>query len=767
MLASTHRKPRRYLPLKAALLYLAVGSLWIYFSDRLLLAWAGEELALGYQTWKGWLYVLITALLAYGLVCRLRALERARRQNAAEAGAMFENAALGMALLTPEGVWRRVNPALAQMLGFAPEEMLGRRHEAFAAPADAERCRAACSRLAAAEAPRLALEYQLLHRDGAAIPVRISLSLIQEPEAEAAAIVALFEDLRPQRELDAASRIASVAFQTHESLVVTDAEANILRVNRAFETLTGYTQAEVYGKNPRMLASGAHDAAFYAAMWASLREHGRWEGEVLNRARDGRVLPVWETITAVRDGDGKVTHYVAAQLDLRESKNAQQAIERLSRYDALTGLPNRQSFLAALEREGDIVAGTRYSALLFIDLDNFKQVNEAMGHEHGDRLLCEVARRLGGELDEDDELARHAADEFLLLYACRLEDRGSAAEAAARRAERLLAGLRHPFALDEREVLLSASIGVLLIDGSEARGEAMLRSADTAMHQAKRDGRDTVRFFDPSMQAHAENAYRVASELRQALAQDALELHYQPKVDLEGHTAGAEALLRWQRRDGTPVSPAVFVPIAEEAGLIGELGRWVLRRACRDLARLRRLGIDLPLAVNVSAAQVRQPDFVASVLDILSQAGAKPSDLVLEITESLVIEDVEAAIARLQELRGHGIRISMDDFGTGYSSLSHLKSLPLDEIKIDRAFVRDAERSPSDRALIAAIADIGRTLGLAVVAEGVESASEAALLRQAGCTGMQGYHFGRPAPLQALIERVRAADPRPLQSSLG
>jgi len=756
LLAGRHR----FLGLRAALLYLVVGLLWIYFSDRVLIAWVGSERALGYQTYKGWVYVLITALLAFAMVLRLQLIERARRQTEAELAALFESAALGMGQLDPQGVWQRVNPALTQLLGLDPEHMVGRRYERFAAAHDVERFHAAFRRLASGEAARQSLEPELLHRNGSTIPVRASLSLVEGPEAGAQSIVALFEDLRPQRELDAASRLADVAFQTHESLVVTDAQANILRVNPAFEALTGYRQAEVQGRNPRLLGSGTHGPDFYAGMWQSLQQQGRWEGEVLNRAKDGRLLPVWERITAVRDAQGTVTHYVAAQLDLREAKSAQQAIDRLSRYDALTGLPNRQFFLGSLEHEVDVVGEERFSALLFIDIDNFSQVNEALGHEFGDRLLCAVARRLSSNLDDDDELARHAADEFLLLYACRLDDRADAAEAAARRAERLLASLREPFKLDEREVTLSASIGILLIDGRERRGEAMLRSADTAMHQAKRDGRDTMRFFDESIQAQAEAAFKLAGELRQALATNALELHYQPKVDMTHRITGAEALLRWRRLDGSPIPPAEFIPVAEATGLIDELGYWVLRRACLDAVDLRGRGCPLPLSVNVSAAQVRHDDFVARVVSTLGETGARPADLVLEITESLVIDDVESAITRLGELRGLGLRISMDDFGTGYSSLSSLKRLPLDEVKIDQAFVRGVESSASDRALIGAIAEIGRTLGLAVVAEGVESEAEAELLRKAGCTGMQGYLFGRPAPIQELIGRLTERESR-------
>ncbi|HRQ64318.1 MAG TPA: GGDEF domain-containing phosphodiesterase, partial [Xanthomonadaceae bacterium] len=326
---------------------------------------------------------------------------------------------------------------------------------------------------------------------------------------------------------------------------------------------------------------------------------------------------------------------------------------------------------------------------------------------------------------------------------------------AARRAERILNALRQPLRLGDREIRLSASIGALLIGGEGRSVADSLRAVDTAMHHAKREGRDTLRFFDPSMQAHAETAFWMAGDLRRALASDVLQLHYQPKVDRQGVVVGAEALLRWHPEGGAPISPALFVPAAEQSGLMPALGQWVLRRACRDHMQLRAEGRVLPLAINVSAAQLRQPDFVDASLAVLREAGVHPGDITLEITESVVIDDIDAAVACLQALREKGLRLSMDDFGTGYSSLAYLKRLPLDEIKIDRAFVHDAESSRGDRALIEAIASVGEALGLDVIAEGVETEAQATLLRTAGCTGMQGYLFGRPMPLAELSHRIR------------
>jgi diguanylate cyclase (GGDEF)-like protein/PAS domain S-box-containing protein len=552
-----------------------------------------------------------------------------------------------------------------------------------------------------------------------------------------------------QAEVDAFSRIAAVAFETHEGMFITDAERRILRVNDAFTAMTGYSQGEVLGRHPDMLVPRSA-AAPSEAVTAALDAEGHWEGEVVKHTRDGRTLPVWERIIAVRGRDGAVSHHVTTLFDLRERKDAQRAIDRLSHFDALTALPNRQTLLRMLEIESARLRDGACSALLFIDIDNFKQVNEAAGYSSGDALLVAIAHRLSLLLDGEDVLARHAADEFLLLYACRLPDAEATAAASARRAEHVLHALQQPFDVDGQEFLLSGCIGICLIDGQEASVETLLRAADTARHQAKRDGSTAVRFFEPSMQSHAESAFRIVAELRHSLESGDFELHYQRKVDLAGHSIGAEALLRWSRADGESVSPAVFVPIAEQAGLIAALGGWVLRKACHDLAALAASGTVLPLSVNVSAAQVRQPDFVDSILDALQASGASAEHLTLEITESLAMEDIGVAIERLGALRAHGVRISMDDFGTGYSSLAYLKRLPLDEIKIDRSFVRDAEQEPGDRALVEAIASVGQALGLAVIAEGVETEAQAEFLRQAGCSGMQGFLFGRPMPLADL-----------------
>ncbi|HRQ64319.1 MAG TPA: PAS domain S-box protein, partial [Xanthomonadaceae bacterium] len=413
-----------------------MGGAWIFISDRVLIVLVGAEAALDYQTWKGWLFVAVTAAMAFAIVRRLQASERARRRSETEARAVFEQAAQGMALLAPDGRWLSVNQRLCDMLGCRPEHLLGRPIGEFVDAGSEAALRRTLAELEGTSRLGATLETRLRAQADEHAPVRLNLSRLQDGVGGGAAFVAVIEDVSAELELQAASRLAAVAFETHEAMIITDAQARILRVNRAFEELTGYSQAEVFGCNPSMLGSGRHPQAFFAAIWEALTTRGRWEGEVLNRARDGSLRPVWERITAVRDDRGAISHYVAVQLDLREAKSAQQAINRLSLFDALTGLPNRDAFLVALEEEIRSLGASAHSAMLLIDLDDFKQINEALGHECGDAVLRAVAELLGADLEGYDVLSRHAADEFLLLYACRIEDPAQAAAAAARRSPR-------------------------------------------------------------------------------------------------------------------------------------------------------------------------------------------------------------------------------------------------------------------------------------------------------------------------------------------
>ncbi len=548
-------------------------------------------------------------------------------------------------------------------------------------------------------------------------------------------------------------RVAATAFQSQEGIVVTDANTVILRVNRAFSDITGYQPEEVIGQTPRILQSGRHGPDFFTAMWHSITATGTWQGEIWNRRKSGEIYPQWQIITAVRDDAGRVTHYVGTQTDITEEKLAQAKIESLAFFDPLTKLPNRRMLLDRMQQA--LALGQRtglHAALLFIDLDNFKTLNDTRGHNVGDLLLQQVAQRLGTCVRAGDTVSRLGGDEFVVM----LENLSDSADTAATQAEavgeKILALLNHPYDLDGQAHHSTPSIGITLMGRDSSGVDELLKQSDLAMYQAKKSGRNAVRFFDPEMQRGVAIRVALESDLRQALAQAQFVLHYQRQVDSQGNTTGAEALVRWQHPTRGHVSPAEFIPLAEETGLIIGLGNWVLRQACEQLAAWSQhpASAHWTLAVNISARQLHQAEFVGDVLTELRRAQAPAQNLKLELTESLLLHDIEETIVKMNFLKERGVGFSLDDFGTGFSSLSYLKRLPLDQLKIDRSFVRDVLTDPNDAAIIRTIVALAQAMGMTVIAEGVETQAQCDALAQHGCHAYQGYLFGRPGPASLL-----------------
>jgi diguanylate cyclase (GGDEF)-like protein/PAS domain S-box-containing protein len=557
-----------------------------------------------------------------------------------------------------------------------------------------------------------------------------------------------------QAELD----IAALAFETHLGMFITDASGAIRKVNSTFEEITGYRADEVLGENPRILNSGRHDADYYRAMWGKIHAHGSWQGEVWNRRKNGEIYPQWVTISAVRDGAGKPSHYVATLSDISEHRAAQQQAHRLAFYDPLTGLPNRRMLLEQLGQamqEGG--AQGQQGALFFIDLDGFKHINDTLGHQTGDELLRLMSRRLVEASGEAQLVSRLGGDEFVVLA----EDMGESIKMASthveRLATRLLAMLAEPCWLGARRHLLSGSVGVTLLNDGADDAEACLQQAEMAMYQAKQAGRNTWRFYDPTMQAVAVRRAMLESELRQAVPRNQLRLYYQVQVDRQGRVTGVEALLRWQHPEYGMVPPCDFISIAEESYLIVPIGEWVMETACRQLAAWAEEPYmqGLSMAVNISPLQFQQPEFVSRLETILEAAGAPPERLKLEITESLFMEEPDAVRDTMLRIKALGVRFSLDDFGTGYSSLSYLNRLPLDQLKIDQSFVRTLFQDDSNAVICASVIALGRNLGLEVIAEGVETETHRDWLENKGCHAYQGYLFGRPLPLGELEPLLR------------
>lgn len=593
-------------------------------------------------------------------------------------------------------------------------------------------------------------EYRFLHKDGGYRWMYDELVLIRDNEGNPLELVGYWSDITDRKKAEDELRIAAATFETHEAIMITDATANILRVNQAFEQITGFTADEVIGRNPRILSSGRHDKAFYQAMWDQLLNAGTWEGEIWDRRKNGQVYPKWLTITALKDVHNQPTEYVAIFTDITERKQAEEEIRNLAFYDPLTKLPNRRLLLDRLHLA--LMASERsrrYGALLFLDMDKFKSLNDTLGHNIGDLMLIEVAARIKLSIREVDTVARFGGDEFVVLF----EDIGDTAEESSQRisliAEKIRASLVVPFHFQLHVHLSSPSIGVCLFHGHALAADDVIKHADIAMYHAKNSGRNRVHFFDPALQLSVEWRAAMESDLRMALSNRQLQLYYQIQYDNQDRPFGAEALLRWIHPERGMISPAQFIPIAEETGLILDIGLWVVETACRQLATWRNNDTtrNLMLAINVSAHQFMMPDFVESIAKIVRAHAIEAERLKLELTESVILHDIDDVVDKMLALQALGIRLSLDDFGTGYSSLSYLKRLPIDQIKIDQSFVRDIATDANDAMMVKNIIDIALNFQLNVIAEGVETEQQFQFLKQNGCMAYQGFLFGKPLPI--------------------
>lgn len=597
-------------------------------------------------------------------------------------------------------------------------------------------------------------EVEMVAKNPQGEPVTHHVRIVPEYGGEGRIIGALAfgRDVSAQKKAESELRIAAIAMDSQEAIAITDDQQLIIKVNSAFTRITGYSAEEALGKTPgALLRSGRHDNEFYRAMWASLNSDGYWQGEVWNRRKNGETFPELVNITVVTDGDGRIANYVASYIDITQKKQAEETIHNLAFYDPLTELPNRRLLHDRLQHTmASSARNRRYGAVLFIDLDNFKDLNDTRGHGVGDMLLVETARRLQACVRDDDTVARLGGDEFVIILNSLHNERAEAAIQAENIAEKIRTELCRMFELGGHEYHTSPSIGITLFVGKEKGIEELLKRADTAMFQAKQSGRNAIRFFDPETHAAMEKRIALEADLRSAVAEDQFSLYYQMQVRQDGSIFGAEVLLRWQHPQRGLVPPVDFIPLAEETGLIIPIGDWVLLSACQQIKAWQAdpRTADLQLAVNVSARQFYQDDFVEKVATVLAQTGIQPEKLKLELTESLVLSNVDDTIAKMHALRQSGISFSMDDFGTGYSSLSYLTQLPLDQLKIDRSFVCNIGVRELDEVIVGTIIGMANNLGIDVIAEGVETQEQLDFLQHSGCASYQGYFFGRPATLE-------------------
>ena len=600
--------------------------------------------------------------------------------------------------------------------------------------------------------------YEIAHRlrmpDGRIKWVNERCETFYDEQGKAIRSSGTVQDVTERKMAEESLRLYANVFEhSAEAILITDSDQHILAVNPTFTRLTGYTIDEIRGENPHILSSGLTSPETYRAMWTAVGEAGYWQGEIVDRRKDNTLYPKWMSISVVRDIEGHITHYVASFTDITERKVAEARISQLAYHDALTGLINRFSLQSQLEQALHMAhREQRALAVIFLDLDRFKIINDTLGHAVGDDLLKEVSNRLRDSVRGSDIVARLGGDEFVVVLT-EVED----ATAAARLADKILHTLAQNYRIGKNELHSTASIGLAFYPDDGEDVETLMKNADTAMYHAKSVGRNNVQFFTTEMNQAAMKRLMLEQDLRVAVEAKQFELHYQPQLNSrDGRAVGVEALVRWRHPHNGLIFPAEFIPMAEETGLILQLGEWVLDEACRQLRAWRDHGVkDVTIAVNLSAHQLHSPVLLEQVAQALEKNGLTGSDLELEVTESVAMHDPAASISKLKALRDLGVRLSIDDFGTGYSSLSYLKLLPIHTLKLDQSFVRDIETDSNDVAICTATIALAHNLGLAVIAEGVETEAQRLLLTSHHCDFMQGYLFSRPLPAEAALAFIK------------
>ena len=653
----------------------------------------------------------------------------------------LEQSPASVVITDTQGNIEYVNPKFEEITGYRSEEVLGQNPRILkSGDKTAEDYKEMWDTIISGRVWRG--QFHNKRKDGAIFWESASISPVRGTDGEITHFIAVKEDITAQKRAEDQLRLNATVFETTtEGIVVTDAETRIKTVNPAFTRITGYTSAEAVGRKTDMLSSGRHDKAFYEAMWHSLQAKGYWSGEIWNRRKDGSVFPEWLSVAAISETGGVVTEYVAVFSDITRRKMDEEQIRRQANFDALTGLPNRALLVDRLERAINSATRENWSvALLFIDLDRFKVVNDTLGHVIGDELLQKVAERLRDCVRQTDTVARFGGDEFVVV----LEDIKQADD-AAEISKKIIHSLDREFELAGRSVYIGASIGISLYPEDAEDADTMLRNADMAMYRAKDSGRNSYQFFTLSMNAQVHQRMELERDLRLAMERGELSLRYQPIMRISDDSMPAvEALLCWQHPQRGIVSTPSFIPLAEDTGLIGPIGRWVLQEACRQAARWREGGLDVRMHVNLSSRQLSQGLSVEEIEATLRQTKLPAANLELEITEGLMLEGEESTLEWLRQVRELGVGLAVDDFGTGYSSLSYLKRFPMDTLKIDRAFIKGIPEDQDDASLVRAIMAMAESLGLEVVAEGVETPEQLSFLSNLGCGQVQGYLYSRP-----------------------
>lgn len=669
----------------------------------------------------------------------------ALRESEEKLRTLYELSPVGIALTDMNGRYIEFNEAFRRICGYSEEELKALDYWVLTPRKYAE-----------AEAQQLHLlrttghygpyEKEYVKKDGSLIPLRLNGVLVTRQDGNQY-IWSIVEDISESRRIEGDLRLAATAFESQEGMLITDADMNILRVNGAFTEITGYALPDVTGQNPSVMNSGETHISTYTNMRQSAIDHGVWEGEIWSRKKNGEKYLAHSRLSVVKDPDGQITNFIGSLVDVTHRKQAEDEIHRLAFYDHLTGLPNRRLLM---DRMSQAIANSgrnnKFGAVLLIDLDKFKSVNDSVGLAAGNQLLIQASNRLKTCMQEGDTVAHIGGDEFVALLQDLSDDVLLASQLATEFSNKLCATLKDSYQIGNDDYVLTASIGMSLFQGHQVSAEELLRQADIAMYQAKKEGGNTCRLFDHEMQATIDRRMALENEMRSALTKGQFYLAYQAQADKANKLLGAEALIRWKHPERGPISPAEFIPLMEETALIVSAGGWVLDAVCQQLQKWSHHGStrNLVIAVNVSAKQFHQDDFVAQVASVIERNDINPGLLKVELTETMLLQDIGKTIVTMRALSDMGVRLSLDDFGTGYSSLSYLKKLPLDQIKIDQSFVRDISVDNGALAIVHSIISMADSLGLEVIAEGVETEEQKLLLLHGGCTHFQGYLIGKP-----------------------
>jgi len=692
------------------------------------------------------------------------AIERSRvdqelRQSEARFRAVFANAGLGVVMIDGETRIVDANRAFGAMIGFTVAELKGMRGRDIIHPEDIDTNEALFSEMAAGGSDSYQTQTRYFAKNGRILWAKLTVTAVRDEETRALRFaVSVIEDITERKRLEDHMRLAVTVFEnTGEALFIADSSCNIIHVNKAFTSITGYSADEVLGRNPRVLASGRHDHEFYQRMWDELTQVGRWQGEIWDRRKSGEMFVGWQNIAAVRGADGVIANYVAMISDITSRKEVEERLSYAANHDPLTRLPNRSLFQERLSRALARAQRTQaLVALLFIDLDRFKQVNDSLGHLIGDLLLQQVAERISGTIRQGDTVARLAGDEFTVI----LEDIQDPRDAAVV-AHKVLRLLAEPFDLGGHVTTISSSIGVALYPADASDPQSLIKLADAAMYRAKNGGRNACQFHSEAVNAQAFERMVLEEALRGALDRDEFQLFYQPVFEVKGgRIVAIEALLRWHHPEVGMVLPPQFLPLAEETGLILPIGRWVLGNACRQAKAWGDMGFDdFELGINLSALQLRQTGFLETVAEALETSGLAPDRLVLEVPESSVLDKGGEARNIFTRFIALGVRLSIDEFGAGYSSFTFLRRLPANALKVAQSLVRGLAGDAEDGEIVSAIVAVARGMHMTVAAPGVESEAQLRRLSGYGCDRVQGFLLARPMPAEAMTEYLARRQP--------